>query len=110
MGNLPLIHEGRTVVSSLADQISGHPERAHERWDKYYNESILVNSFAARNNVGGLSKEYLDYGRPSGKIVPEVGGYLDFNFRRFRLSNSPHKNDSKLHCSAALAIFHIEFL
>ena len=52
MENLPVVHEFLTAVQSVADQISGHPEKAHERWDKHYNESILVR-FLKKNTDRG---------------------------------------------------------
>ena len=79
MGNVPVIHEVGTGFVSFGDVITGHPEKARERWRTYAQESV-VGSYVA--SVAELCKgnpdkaeEYLKgFGRATGKMV--LGGGL----------------------------------
>ena len=77
MGNLPVIHEVGTSFVSLGDAITGHPEKARERWNNYAKESVIGSYVAATVEVckGNEDKaeEYLKgMGRATGKAV--LGG------------------------------------
>lgn len=79
MGNLPVIHEVGTSFVSLGDAITGHPEKARERWNNYAKESVIGSYVAAVVEVGkgndDKAEEYLKgMGRATGKAV--LGGGL----------------------------------
>lgn len=77
MGNVPVIHEVGTSFASLGDAITGHPEKARERWDNYAKESV-VGSYVASvvelcKDNPDKAEEYLKgMGRATGKAV--LGG------------------------------------
>ena len=79
MGNVPVVHEVGTSFASLGDAITGHPEKARERWRTYAQESFDGSYVASVAEVckGNPDKaeEYLKgMGRATGKIV--LGGGL----------------------------------
>lgn len=80
MGNLPVVHEVGTTFASAGDVITGHPEKAGERWNNYFEESV-VGSFAASvvefcDDKPENAKKYLKgLGRATGKAVLG-GGFL----------------------------------
>ena len=79
MGNVPVVHEVGTSFASLGDAITGHPEKARERWRTYAQESFVGSYVASVAEVckGNPEKaeEYLKgMGRATGKIV--LGGGL----------------------------------
>ena len=79
MGNLPVVHEVGTSFVSLGDAITGHPEKARERWDNYAKESVIGSYVAAVVEVSkgndDKAEEYLKgMGRATGKAV--LGGGL----------------------------------
>lgn len=79
MGNLPVVHEVGTSFVSLGDAITGHPEKARERWKTYAKESVVGSYVAGVTELckGNPDKaeEYLKgMGRATGKAV--LGGGL----------------------------------
>jgi len=79
MGNVPVVHEVGTSFLSLGDAITGHPEKARERWQTYAQESFVGSYVASVAEVckGNPDKaeEYLKgMGRATGKMV--LGGGL----------------------------------
>ena len=79
MGNLPVIQEVGTSFQALGDHALGQPDKARERWDNYYKESVLgsLATVATERRKGNSEKagKYLrGFGRAAGKAL--FGGGL----------------------------------
>ena len=82
MGNLPVIHEVGTGFQALGDHALGQPEKARERWDNYYKESVLgslaiVATERRKGNNAKAGKYLRGFGRAAGKALFGGGLFRD---------------------------------
>lgn len=79
MGNLPVIQELGTGFQALGDHVTGNPEKARERWDNYYHESVVGSAWAgaverAKGNEDKAKEYFRGFKRATGKAI--FGGGL----------------------------------
>ena len=80
MENVPVAHEVGTSFASLGDAITGHPEKALERWKNYAKESVVGSAVAGvvefcDDNPDKAKEYWKGMGRATGKALLG-GGFL----------------------------------
>ncbi|XP_068685400.1 cartilage matrix protein-like [Montipora foliosa] len=83
MGNLPVIQELGTGFQALGDHVTGNPEKARERWDNYYHESVVGSAWAgaverSKGNEDKAKEYFRGFKRATGKAIFGGGLLRDF--------------------------------
>lgn len=79
MGNLPVIQELGTGFQALGDHVTGNPDKARERWDNYYHESVVGSAWAgaverSKGNEDKANEYFRGFKRATSKAI--FGGGL----------------------------------